>query len=129
MAEKSGIRSSPAIRSTESNRKRSCPSFVSWLVIVTTLPSARTPLALIIQASSSGELHKLSVYPPSESNTHDLICLLSGSRPIRCVPDSTFRPLTRTVKSLSKKVLLASQRYEDSTRESGPSSIQSPTSH
>ncbi len=45
-------------------------------------PSGNTPVDLITH-SLPFRVQSPSPYPPSESNTHDLICLVSGSHPMR----------------------------------------------
>ena len=90
-------------------------------------PSGRTPVDLMTHSLPS-RLQRPVPWPPSESNTHDLICRIEASQPIRSFTVMTDLPWTRTVKSRSRKLPSSVQRQVVCTTESGLSSVQSPTS-
>src|SRR5262249_27275710 len=70
-----------------------------------------------------------SPWPPSESNTQDVICLVSGSQPMYVVPPLALAFLFWTLYFQIKKLPLSSHLQLLVEIASGPSSTQSPTIH
>ena len=98
------------------------------LVADEAVPSAWTPVCLIVQRSPS-RLQRPSPNPPAESNSHERIWRASGSQPMRWEMDITGLPSRFTVTSRSRKFPPSAQRQESRTEASGRSSTHSPTIH
>jgi len=89
----SGSSSVPTTRSVDRNFSESLLIGSMTSVDDVVRPSPVTPLALMIQALSE-RVHSPWPKSPSESNTHDRICLACGSQPIHCVPLRPGSPAT-----------------------------------
>ena len=68
------------------------------------LPSCKVPVCLIDHVLSF-PLHVPSPNVPSESNTHERICLAPGSQPMICIPDMSIRSPIITANERVKKFL------------------------
>src|SRR5262245_7158306 len=101
-----GISSPSSSRLTDSHLNELSSSLVMTFVADARPPSGRVAVFSMTQRSPL-RFQLPSAKPPSESKTHERICLLAASQPMICIPDRfTWSPIAKANERVMKFLFL-----------------------